>query len=93
MRRVNAFIDGYSAECLTESIFTQGDTWDEVRTNVLEAVEGYYFDRPKPRGVRLHVIRDEVLALRCGCGTLPALELRPHRLAAPADNFPRIGTP
>jgi len=22
---------GFSAECLTESIFTQGDTWDELR--------------------------------------------------------------
>ena len=22
---------GYCAECLTESIFTEGDTWDELR--------------------------------------------------------------
>jgi predicted RNase H-like HicB family nuclease len=28
---------GYSAECLTENIFTQGDTWDELRKNVVEA--------------------------------------------------------
>jgi hypothetical protein len=25
---------GYSAECLTESILTQGDTWDALRANV-----------------------------------------------------------
>jgi len=54
---------GYSAECLTESIFTQGNTWDELRANVKEAVEAFYFDRPKPAGVRLHLIRDEMLAL------------------------------
>jgi hypothetical protein len=25
---------GYCAECLTLDIFTQGDTWDELRSNV-----------------------------------------------------------
>ena len=54
---------GFSAECLTESIFTQGDTWDELRANVKEAVEAFYFDRPKPTGVRLHLVRDEMLTL------------------------------
>jgi predicted RNase H-like HicB family nuclease len=29
---------GYSAECLTENIVTQGDTWEELRVNVREAV-------------------------------------------------------
>jgi predicted RNase H-like HicB family nuclease len=46
---------GYCAECLTEAIFTQGNTWPELRANVKEAVEAYYFDRPKPAGVRLHL--------------------------------------
>jgi hypothetical protein len=27
----------YCAECLTESIFIKGDTWEELRKNVLEA--------------------------------------------------------
>ena len=54
---------GYSAECLTESIFTQGDTWDELRANVKEAVEAFYFDRAKPGSIRLHLVRDEMLAL------------------------------
>jgi len=48
---------GFSAECLTESIFTQGDTWAEVRANVKEAVEAFYFDRPRPDRVRLHLVR------------------------------------
>ena len=55
---------GFCAECLTESIFTQGDTWDELRVNVKEAVEAFYFDQAvKPGSVRLHLIRDEMLAL------------------------------
>ena len=53
---------GFCAECLTESIFTQGGTWDELRSHVKEAVEGFYFDRPKPAGIRLHLVRDEMLA-------------------------------
>ena len=54
---------GFSAECLTESTFTQGDTWAELRANVREAVEAFYFDGSKPAGVRLHLVRDEMLTL------------------------------
>jgi predicted RNase H-like HicB family nuclease len=45
---------GFCAECLTESIFTQGDTWDELRANANEAVEAFYFDRAKPSSIRLN---------------------------------------
>ena len=38
---------GFCADCLTESIFTQGDTWEQLRDNVREAVRAYYFDQPK----------------------------------------------
>lgn len=54
---------GFCAECLTEGIVTQGDTWPSLRTNVKEAVAAYYFDRPKPQSIRLHLVRDEMLAL------------------------------
>ncbi|MFN3407657.1 MAG: type II toxin-antitoxin system HicB family antitoxin [Limisphaerales bacterium] len=52
---------GYVAECLSHDIFTQGDTWAALRTNVQEAVSAYFFDQPKPATVRLHLVRDEVL--------------------------------
>jgi hypothetical protein len=53
---------GFCAECLSENIFTQGDTWDAVRKNVQEAVRAFYFDQPKvPRRIRLHLVRDELL--------------------------------
>ena len=55
---------GYVAECLTESIVTQGDTWEELRSNVKEAVDGFYFDSEKPKAIRLHLVRNEVLV--CG---------------------------
>ena len=53
---------GFVAECLGESIFTQADSWGELRKNVQEAISAYYFDRPRPSVVRLHLVRDEVLA-------------------------------
>jgi predicted RNase H-like HicB family nuclease len=55
---------GYVAECLTETIVTQGDSWEELRANVKEAVEGYFFDGPKPQSIRLHLVRDEVLLMK-----------------------------
>ena len=54
---------GYCAECLTENIFTQADTWDELRENVLEATAAFFFDRPIPAQVRLHLVRDEILSV------------------------------
>ena len=55
---------GFVAECLTESIVTHGDTWQELRANVKDAVEGYFFDGPKPQAIRLHHVRDEVLLMQ-----------------------------
>ena len=53
---------GYVAECLSHDIFTQGNSWDELRANVREAVSAYFFVQPKPSAVRLHLVRDELLA-------------------------------
>ncbi|MEY4201114.1 MAG: hypothetical protein RLZZ265_2854 [Verrucomicrobiota bacterium] len=53
---------GFVAECLSHDIFTQGDNWAELRANVSEAVLAYFFDQPKPASIRLHLVRDEVMA-------------------------------
>lgn len=55
---------GYVAECLSHDIFTQGDTWEQVRADVQDAVAGYFFNQPKPKTIRLHLVRDELLT--CG---------------------------
>jgi hypothetical protein len=52
---------GYCAECLTESIFTEASTWDELRRNVLEATSAFYFDGLRPERIRLHLVRDEIV--------------------------------
>ena len=57
---------GYVAECLTESIVTEGDNWEQLRENVRAVVQSFFFDAPekRPQSIRLHLLRDEVLA--CG---------------------------
>jgi hypothetical protein len=44
---------GYCAECLTENIFTQANTWDKLRANVVEATAAFFFESatasPTPR--------------------------------------------
>ena len=52
---------GYTAEALGEGIFTQGDTWEELRAMVLDATKGYFYDSKPPARIRLHLLRDEVL--------------------------------
>jgi predicted RNase H-like HicB family nuclease len=54
---------GFVAECLTHDIFTQGNDRAELRSNVKEAVKGFFFDAEVPSLIRLHLVRDEVFAL------------------------------
>ena len=55
---------GYVAECLSESIVTPAETWEELRANVKDVVEAYSFDGPEPQAICLHLVRDEVFQLQ-----------------------------
>ena len=48
---------GFYARALGKPIFTQAETWDELRANVLEAIE-VFFDTPEefPKWVQRRVI-------------------------------------
>ena len=54
---------GFTAEAIGESIFTQADNWDELRSNAKEAVQAFFFDSTPPASIRLRLVRDEVLAV------------------------------
>ena len=53
---------GYTARAVGESIFTEADTLDEVRTNVLDAVRCHFDEGKRPKMVFLRFVREEVLA-------------------------------
>jgi len=55
---------GYWARALGEDIFTQAENWDELKKSVCESVECHYDnEEDRPGIIRLHFIRDEVIAL------------------------------
>jgi predicted RNase H-like HicB family nuclease len=54
---------GYSASALGYGIHTEGETLEELRANVKEAVDCYFDETmDAPKVIRLHFVRDEVLA-------------------------------
>lgn len=55
---------GFSAECLSEDIFTQGDTWEELKINITEAVKAFYFDQQSIPIVKLHLVKNETLVIQ-----------------------------
>jgi hypothetical protein len=59
----DAIEGGFNARALGVSIFTQADTIEELWLNVSEAVECYYGDEVAPKIIRLHFVREEVLAV------------------------------
>ena len=54
---------GYSARAHGAAIFTQADTLAELREGVKDAVRCHFPDEgQRPRIIRLHYVRDEVIA-------------------------------
>jgi hypothetical protein len=54
---------GYTARALGESIFTEADTLDELHKAVRDAVKCHFEDDKRPKVVRLHFVREEVITL------------------------------
>ncbi len=53
---------GYCARALGHSIFTEADTWEELRQNVLDATSLHFEDSSsRPRLVQLHYVKDELI--------------------------------
>jgi hypothetical protein len=53
---------GYRARALGAAIFTEAETWEELRANVLEATSLHFEDAPvQPRLVQLHYVKDELI--------------------------------
>ncbi len=53
---------GLTARALGESIFTEADTEAELRVAVQDAVHCHFEEGKSPKVIRLHFVRDELLA-------------------------------
>ena len=54
---------GYIARALGQSIFTEADTLAELTEKVREAVRCHFEEGQAPKIVRLHHVREEVIAV------------------------------
>ncbi len=52
---------GYTARALGHSIFTEADSWEELKEAVQDAVRTHFEEPERPAIIRLHAVREEVL--------------------------------
>ena len=53
---------GFTARALGHSIHTEAGTFDELRLQVRDAVQCHFDEGARPAVIRLHYVKDEVLA-------------------------------
>ncbi len=53
---------GYTARALGESIFTQAEDIESLKEMIRDAVDCHFEAEEKPKIIRLHIVRDEVIA-------------------------------
>jgi hypothetical protein len=53
---------GFTARALGQSIFTEAESLEELRRSVRDAVQCHFDEGKAPKVIRLHFVRDEVLA-------------------------------
>lgn len=58
----DALEGGFTARALGYSIFTDAESFEELRTNVREALRCHFDSEEMPTVIRLHYVKDEVLA-------------------------------
>ena len=54
---------GYNARAIGESIYTQGDTIDDLKANIREAVQCHFEEGNTPKIIRLHLVREEIITV------------------------------
>lgn len=53
---------GYTAKAVGESIFTQAESRELLQERVRDAVRCHFEENQAPKMIRLHFVRDEVIA-------------------------------
>lgn len=53
---------GFEASAVNHGIYTEADTLDELRAMVKDAVNCHFEDADRPKLIRLHFVREEILA-------------------------------
>ncbi len=54
---------GFTAKALGYSIYTEGETLEELKENIKDAVKCHFDEKTLPHIVRLHMVKDEIMAI------------------------------
>ena len=54
---------GYTAKAIGYSIYTEGETMDELKKNIKDAVKCHFDEKTLPHIIRLHMVKDELMAI------------------------------
>lgn len=54
---------GYTARALGFSIYTEADTWDELKPAIQDALSCHIDEGDRPQLVRLHFLRQEIFTV------------------------------
>lgn len=52
---------GYEARALGHAIFTEADSFEELKKQVRDAVQCHFDEDERPAVIRLHLVREEVI--------------------------------
>jgi len=52
---------GYVARALGYSIFTEADSWEELKQSIRDAVQCHFEEGEQPDLIRLHAVREEIV--------------------------------
>ena len=54
---------GFEARALGHAIFTEADSFEELKERVRDAVRCHFDERERPAVIRLHRVQEEVIAV------------------------------
>jgi hypothetical protein len=53
---------GFEAKAFDHSIYTEADTLEGIKSMVKDAVQRHFDEKDRPKLIRLHFVKDEVIA-------------------------------
>jgi hypothetical protein len=53
---------GFEAKALDYSIYTEADNLEDMKSMVRDAVQCHFEEKDRPKLIRLHIVKDEVIA-------------------------------
>ena len=53
---------GYEARALEHSIFTEADSMESLKSMIKDAVQCHFDEKDMPKVIRLHYVKEEIMA-------------------------------